>query len=72
MPERAHVIILECEGQKEVWGSLTDLCNARPEFSYNYLKRQKLPYETTYKLKDRVAKYTITKTAFRAINPNMK
>ena len=33
-----------CDFRQEAWGSLTELCRAH-EWSYNYLKRKKLPFE---------------------------
>jgi len=29
----------------EVWGSVTEMCEKKEGFSYNYLKRQKFPFE---------------------------
>lgn len=38
------VLIKLVDLETETWGSLTELCKAH-EWSYNYLKRQKLPFE---------------------------
>ncbi len=29
----------------EAWGSLTEICKMHKEFSYNYLKKKKFPFE---------------------------
>ena len=39
-----NIIILTNGESQEAWGSLTELCRAH-EWSYNYLKRQKLPFK---------------------------
>ena len=47
-----NIIILQNTGTKiwvdktpEAWGSLTDLCRHHPEFSYEYIKKFKFPFE---------------------------
>jgi hypothetical protein len=42
-----YTLILTNGHQFETWGSLTELCNNHPGFSYNYLKR--LPFPINYK-----------------------
>ena len=51
-----NVIILTqmCDFRQEAWGSLTGLCKAHG-WSYNYLKRQKLPFQYKGWLINRVA-----------------
>jgi len=39
-----NVIILTNGESYEVWGSLVELCKIK-DLSYNYLKRQKFPFE---------------------------
>jgi len=57
---RQTAIILTDGANHETWGSLKDLCNNRPQFRYDYLKRLKFPI--TYK------GCVIIKTPFRSLN----
>ena len=41
-----NVIILQFEDKIEAWGSLTKLCKAHPELSYNYLKSKNYPFKS--------------------------
>ena len=45
--ETVIVIENEEEGILETWGRLTEMCEAREEFKYRYLSKQKFPI--TYK-----------------------
>jgi hypothetical protein len=40
-----YIILLEKDGIKESWGSLTNLCEAHPDFSYEYIKSWKFPFK---------------------------
>ena len=40
-----QVIVIQREDYQEVWGRLTKICKAHPEFSYHYLKGKKYPFE---------------------------
>ena len=57
--DRNNIIILTDKESHEAWGSLTELCDAH-EFSYNYLKRLKFPFQ--YKGLDFI------KVPFRSLN----
>lgn len=54
---KQNVIILIKGDSYEVWGSLTRLCEAHQELSYNYLKRLEFPFENNG--------YTFIKTKLR-------
>ena len=40
-------IVLQREEKIEVWGSITDICNAHKEMKYSYVRGLKFPF--TYK-----------------------
>lgn len=40
-----NIIILTCGDVREFWTSLVLLCEAHPEFSYHYIKKNKFPFE---------------------------
>lgn len=40
-----NIIILSKGEIREYWSSLVLLCEAHPEFSYHYIKRNKFPFE---------------------------
>jgi len=39
-----NVIVMQSEDEVEVWGCVTRLCLAHPNFSYHYLKGLKFPF----------------------------
>jgi len=43
--KRDNVIILRKDDQYECWGQLVELCKYHKEFSYNYIKGLKFPFE---------------------------
>jgi hypothetical protein len=43
--KRGNIIILSQNGELEPWGSLTDLCENRPDLSYSYLKSKSFPFD---------------------------
>ena len=40
-----NVIIMQQDDQVEVWGCITKICIAHPDFSYHYIKSKKFPFE---------------------------
>ncbi|MBD3630519.1 hypothetical protein [Cyclobacterium sp.] len=40
-----NVIVLQKEGNEEFWSGLKLLCQYHPEFSYEYIKSKKFPFE---------------------------
>lgn len=44
-PTLMNIIILSRGDLREYWSSLVLLCEAHPEFSYHYIKRNKFPFE---------------------------
>lgn len=40
-----NIIILRKGETIETWGTLTEICEVHPEFSYHYLKGKKFPFE---------------------------
>lgn len=42
--KRNKVIVMTRGKDKEIWGRLTDLCKAHPDFSYSYLKGKAFPF----------------------------
>lgn len=51
------VIILEKDGNKEVWGSISEICREKEDIIYSSIKAKKFPF--TYK------GYTFIKLPFR-------
>lgn len=47
MKQGQNVIVIWSEDALEVWGTITDLAEAHPDFSYSTLKSKKFPF--TYK-----------------------
>ncbi len=43
--KRNNIIILVSGDKYEAWGSLTEVCQFHPEFSYDYIKKLKFPFE---------------------------
>jgi hypothetical protein len=40
-----NIIVIKTDGKEEFWSNLKLLCEHHPEFSYEYIKSKKFPFE---------------------------